>query len=92
MLYHKKGEIVTRSIAGETMLVQIRARLADMEQLIVLEGIGDFVWERIDGRTDLETILSAIVDEFDVEKEVARRDLHDLISGLEKAALIEVSA
>jgi len=92
MVYRKKGEIVTRSIAGETMLVPIRAQLANMDQLIVLEGIGNFVWERIDGKTALDVILTAIVDEFDVEKKVAENDLNELISGLEKADLIEVSA
>lgn len=92
MTYCKKGEIVTRSIAGETILVPIRAKLADMEQLIVLDGIADFIWERMDGKTEMETILAAVVQAFDVEKESAKRDLEDFVSGLLKAELIEVSA
>lgn len=92
MAYRKKGEIVTRSIAGETILVPVRARLADMERLIILDGIGSFVWERIDGRTSRAAILQAILDEFEVEKEPAGKDLDEFVSALTSADLIEETA
>lgn len=89
MAYRKKGEIVTRSIAGETILVPIRAKLADMEQLIVLDGIGDFVWERLDGKTEVTAIVDAVANEYDVDKETARQDVREFLDALVKAGLIE---
>lgn len=89
MVYRRKGEIVTRSIAGETILVPIRAKLADMEQLVVLDGIGNILWDRIDGKTDFKTMLDSVLEEFDVDAEQAGKDIQEFLAALKSADLIE---
>ena len=92
MIYARKGDIITRAIAGETILVPIRSRLADMEHLIVLEGIGDFVWSLMDGKTDLAAIVDAVLAEFDVGRAQAAADVRTFAETLSEVGLVEAKA
>ena len=85
----KKPEtIVSRSIAGETILVPIRGNLADMEKIFSLEQVGEFIWQQLDGEQPLSEICDRVVDRFDVERDVAEADLQAFISELQEAGLI----
>lgn len=88
-VYRKKGNIVTRDIAGETILVPVCGKLADMQQLFSLNDVGRFIWERIDGQTNLEAIRLGIMDSFEVKREESEADLTDFISRLMESGLIE---
>jgi len=89
MPYAKKGDVVTRSIAGETLLVPIRDKLADMEQLIVLDGTGAFIWEKIDGRATIKEICDALMADYEVDEQQAKNDVSEFIAQLKEADLIE---
>jgi hypothetical protein len=51
-------------------------------------GTARFIWERIDGRRSIGDLLSAITEEYQVEPEVAQRDLEAFVSKLQGLALI----
>ena len=86
---HRKCEnIVTRRIAGETILVPIRGTLADLQRLFVLEGLGEFIWERIDGLRTTDEVLQEILAEYEVPADDARRDLQEFLVALTETDLI----
>jgi hypothetical protein len=88
-IFRKRGEIVARCIAGETILVPVRGKLADMQRIFSLSPVAAFLWEQIDGTQDLEVILSKVIEDFEVEREDAATDLRDFITELLEAGLIE---
>jgi hypothetical protein len=88
-IYRKKEDIVTRQIAGETLLVPIRSQLADMQNIFALNSTAEFIWNQLDGKQNLEDILEGIGRQFDVEKEQAAPDLRDFITRLKEAGIIE---
>jgi hypothetical protein len=88
MVYDKDSNIVTRRIADETLLIPVRGHLADLQRLFVLEGIGEYVWERLDGKSSVGEIIDAIVEDFDVTREEADRDLQEFIHRLKDAGLV----
>ena len=88
-IYRKKGEVVTRRIAGETLLVPVKAKLADMRKVFVLQGAGEFIWAEIDGKKSLTNVLEGITRDYDVKADVAEKDLCELVSDMLKAGLIE---
>ncbi len=90
-IYKKSEHIVTREIAGETLLVPIRDKLADMQRIFALHGIGDFVWERIDGKRSVSDIVADIAKSFDVGAEHAEKDLKELIHEMQQADLVTVA-
>ena len=85
----RKGNIVTRRIAGETLLVPVYGSTADMQKLYVLEGAGEFIWQQLDGHASLQTVTAAVVELFNVERAVAENDIEELIGKMTDAGLIE---
>ena len=89
MAYRKRDRTVSRRIAGETLLVPVKGNLADMEHVFVLEGAGDFVWERIDGHKETEAIAAELAEEFGVDRDCALADVEEFTAELLEADLIE---
>lgn len=53
-----------------------------------LEDLGVYIWNRIDGQRDLDSVLSDLLDEYDVDEETARTDLLAFIDELVEARLL----
>ncbi|MCK9994722.1 MAG: PqqD family protein [Candidatus Krumholzibacteria bacterium] len=53
-----------------------------------IEDIGAFIWTRIDGKNDLDTILDEILQEYEVAASTASKDLQTFISHLMEAKLV----
>ncbi len=53
-----------------------------------IEDIGAFIWKRIDGKNDLDTILDDILREYEVAASTAAKDLQDFITQLREAGLV----
>ena len=86
--FKKAGEIVSRSIAGETILVPVSGKLADMQRIFALNPVAEFIWKRLDGEKDLSAIRDEILEYFEVGKEQAESDIREFISELLKEKLI----
>lgn len=88
-VYRVKGEVVTRQIAGEDLLIPIRGRLADMQRIFAMDPVAAHIWKQLDGVRTLEVILRSVVDTFDVEERRARSDCESFIRQLEESGLVE---
>jgi hypothetical protein len=91
-IFRKKEEIVTRQIAGETLLIPIRSQLADMQNIFALNPTAEYIWQQLDGKQNLEIIHRGITDNFQVETRQAHSDLEEFISQLLEAGIIEEKA
>lgn len=87
-IYKREEHIVTRDIVGETILVPIRGKLADMQRIFTLNGVGAYIWSNLDGERSLGDICECLQSEFEVESDQAKSDMSDFISELVEADLI----
>ena len=85
----KRDNIVSRKVAGDSLLIPIRGRLADMQRIFAVDSVGEFVWDHIDGRNTLAQILDAVAEEFEVDRATAREDLLAFIKSLRRTELLE---
>jgi hypothetical protein len=83
----KKEGIVSRKIAGETILVPISGDLADMQKIFTLNSLAEFIWDRLDGRR-LSDIRKEILSTFEVGQEQADTDIREFVGALLDAGLI----
>ncbi len=90
-VYARRGEIVTREIAGETVLVPIRGGLADLRRIFSLNATGACVWALLDGRRTVGAILDGVVERFDVGRDRAARDVAAFLAAAEDAGLLEAT-
>ena len=87
--FKKQEDIVSREIAGETILVPIRGKLADMQRIFVVSSVAEYIWQNLDGERSLDEICDDILARFNVKKEKAIADLQEFICELLEAGLVE---
>jgi len=84
-------DVVRRTVAGETFLVPIRGRLAELQEIFVLNEVGAWVWDRLDGWKAPADIVVDVAREFAVTEAQALRDIEDFFHQLAEAGLVEKS-
>jgi hypothetical protein len=87
-VFIKNEEVISRKIAGETILVPVRGTLADMRRIFTLNPVAEHIWRRIDGKNSIENIGSTIVSAFEVDHQSAEDDMEEFITALLKENLI----
>jgi hypothetical protein len=88
LVFRREEGIVLRRVAGETILVPIRNRVADMRSVYSLNASAGEIWEWLDGQTPLGEIADRIVRDRDASREQVEADLAELVASLASAGLI----
>jgi hypothetical protein len=83
----QNDDIVSRDIAGQTILVPIRGNLADMQNIFTLNKIGAFIWEKLDGETPLSKTLGSVLEHFEVSSQEAENDILEFIGQILETGL-----
>lgn len=90
-IYQKKEEVVSREIAGETILVPVKGKLADMQKIFSLNQTAEYIWKNLDGKKKLDDICRGLLTHFDVNQTEAEKDISEFVTELITADLIEES-
>ena len=80
--------LAIRKIGGETLIVPVRGRLAQLQNLYALNEVGAFIFERLDGRSARQ-LRSELAEAFEVAEEDAEEDLVSFLRELREAELIK---
>ena len=83
-----KKELIKREIAGDTILVPVGSAVYDSNGLFVLNELASFIWDLLPEAESEEDILNAVLSEYEVEKEVAEKDIAEFLSKLQKMEII----
>lgn len=86
--YAKDIHLVTRCIAGETIIVPVRSNVGDLNSIYTLNEAGTMIWELIDGKNSAVQIIEAISRDYEVGPEEASKDIVFFLESLEEAGLI----
>jgi methyltransferase-like protein len=81
--------IVTRKTGNEYVLVPITNDIADMNSVYTLNETGAYIWEQIDGAKNVEEIISALTEEYDIDKQNAETDVFVFIDNMSKYLIIQ---
>ena len=73
------SSIVSKKMGNEYVLVPIANNIADMNSVFILNETGVFIWEQIDGKQDIEKIISAVAEKYDVDESIAKNDVISFI-------------
>lgn len=81
--YRRNPDIVARRVGGETILVPTGSSLADRQCLFTLNDTGTFLWDLLAAPRTFTQLLSALMEEFEVKRARADRDLRRFLADLE---------
>jgi hypothetical protein len=89
--FTKERELVSRNVAGETIIVPIKGHVGDLDGVFTLNELGAMIWELINGQTTGRELAEAVRNEYDVEAAEAEKDVVDFLRSLENAGLVRPS-
>lgn len=82
--------LVLRRIADLDVVIPIGNNIADFNGIISLNETAAFLWKRLTLKEDLPQIVDALIEEYDVNPEVARKDIELFIEQLTQANIVTV--
>lgn len=83
-----KKEFILREIAGEYILIPTGTTTQEFNGLITINDVAAFVWKNIEKVNSVDELISMVLDEYDVDEDVARNDIEEFIQQLKKADMI----
>ena len=82
----KKGFLL-QPFADQWVAVSAEAS-PEGNQIISLNSLGAFLWEQLQEECTFEQLLERILEEFDVEAAVAKKDLEVFLQSLQQAGIL----
>ena len=67
-----KKDFILREIMGDVVLVPINQSTSQFNGLITVNELGKFIWENLEKVQDENDLLQLILDEYEVERDVAK--------------------
>jgi hypothetical protein len=89
-VYQKDPNFVSRRVVGETVLVPIRRKKADLDCIFSLNETAAYAWDNFDGVLSLSEICDRIVTTYAVTPQEAGQDLLELVSNLSEIGAVEL--
>ncbi len=84
----KQGFLVSR-VGGENIVIATGELSKTFKSMITLNDSGKFIWDLLEKGADLDGIVKAMTQEYEVSEEVAKESAQDFIRTLEKAGALE---
>ena len=83
-LYKLKSRFVARKVGNEVVVVPLVNNVAQMERLYTLNETAGFLWENLDENATVESLKTALLENFEVEESVAGQDVKNFLENLKK--------
>lgn len=75
-------EFIARDIAGELVLVPVGAAAKNYAGLVTCNEVGAFIWKTLENETSMDELVNAILDEFEIDEDTARKDAEEFVEKL----------
>ena len=87
-LYVRSDTVVSRVIAGETLIVPISKGVGDLASIYSLNPVATTIWEAISHPRSKDEIVLLIAREFEGESTEIERDLESFLVEMEAVGLV----
>jgi len=78
-----KEGFLLREVAGQTVVLPCGDAL-DLNMMITLNGTGKFLWQLLEQDTNEEALVSALLNEYDVDRETAEKSVAAFVAKLKE--------
>ena len=84
-----KDTYLVRSVAGENLVIPLTGSSISFNSTVTLNETGRFLWDLLQQETDFDTLLSALLKEYDVDTDTATHDIAAFIETLRENNILE---
>lgn len=83
----KEGYMLSR-VAGNYIVVPLGDEALDFNGLITTNETGAFLWQRLSEDTDRDALLTAMLNEYEIDESTAAADIDAFLNKLSDAELL----
>ena len=84
-----KEGFLLRNVAGNNVVVPIGKATLDFNGMMSLNETGAFLFEKLIEGTSKEQLIEDLINEYDINKELAEKDVENFIAKVESEDLLE---
>ena len=84
-----KNGFVLREIAGSSVIIPVGERVITFKGMLMPNETGSFIWQKLMSDITYDDLLSAILDEYEVDETTARADLDGFLAEARDIGAIE---
>jgi len=88
----RSESVVARVVAGETLIVPIRAKVGDLASIYSFNATGSLIWKLLESPKTVAQLATAVAQVYEVELAQAERDVTNFVSEMKSVGLVEVPA
>ena len=77
-----KPGFVVRNIVDEFILMPKEDNIGKLNGTILLNEVSAFVWEKLQNPISKEDLLNAVLEEYEIDRDIAAKDLVNLLETL----------
>jgi len=89
-IYIRSQAVVSRRIAGETLIVPVRGKVGDLASIYSFNATGTLLWDALASPQNLASLIDAVQREYAVEREQAEKDVEQFLKDTVNVGLVEV--
>jgi hypothetical protein len=86
--YVRSDSVVSRVIAGETLIVPVRKGVGDLASIYSLNEVASAIWQAIADPRSKDEIVDVIEQQFDSERMQIDDDVESFLLEMESAGLV----
>jgi len=89
-LFTRSRSVVSRVVAGETLIVPVRGKVGDLASIYSFNGTGSLIWQLLDAPRSLSDLIAAVEQEYEVGQEQAHKDVTRFLDDMLSVGLVDV--
>ncbi len=86
--YIRSSAVVSRLIAGETLVVPVRGKVGDLASIYSFNDVGTTIWESLAKPTSVDALIDLVEREYEVGRERAAQDVELFLQEMRAADLV----
>ena len=88
-VFVRTRSVVSRTVAGETLIVPIRGKVGDLASIYSFNAVGSLIWCLLDTPQHLSELVDAVEKAYEVRMERAEEDVIQFLKDMLTAGLVE---
>jgi hypothetical protein len=89
-IFARSRSVVSRRVAGETLIVPIRGKVGDLASIYSFNETGSLIWQALESPKSLAELIDAVEAEYSVEREQAECDATLFLNDMLSVGLVDV--
>jgi hypothetical protein len=88
-VFVRSRSVVSRVIAGETLIVPVRGKVGDLASIYSFNATGSLIWKLLETPKTSVELAVAVAQEYGVEQEQAEQDVSSFVAEMFLVGLVE---